>query len=295
MNLKAKNVAVALLILVAGYACKNEEKFQASDDGFQYKFVRTGEGDTLKEGDVIFYNIKYTTETDSLLFESKPGEPTPVPYTPQYWEHLGPLYKAFKLIKKGDSIIIKIPTKSLFEESFKTQVPPGINADGEIIFYIGAEKVMSQEELQAEAMERMEAQKGKDEEIIEGYLKEKGLTAKKTGSGLRYIIEKEGAGPNPEPGDIVTVHYTGMLLDGTKFDSSLDSNKPLTFAIGRGQVIRGWDEGIALLKKGGKGKLIIPSSLAYGERGAGGVIPPNSVLIFDVELVDLKKNKEQKQ
>ena len=293
MNLKAKNVAVALLILVAGYACKNEEKFQVSDDGFQYKFVRTGEGDTLKEGDVIFYNMKYTTETDSMLYESKAGEPTPIPYNAQYWDQLGPLYKAFKMIKKGDSIIIKIPTKSLFEESFRAQIPPGINADGEIIFYIGAEKVMSQEELQAEAMERMEAQKGKDEEIIEGYLKEKGLTAKKTDSGLRYIVEKEGTGANPKPGDNVSVHYTGMLLDGTKFDSSLDRNEPISFVIGQGQVIRGWDEGIALLKQGGKAKLIIPSSLAYGERGAGGVIPPNSVLIFDVELVDIKENKNQ--
>jgi len=101
------------------------------------------------------------------------------------------------------------------------------------------------------------------------------------------VIDGEGTGNHPEPGQTVFVHYTGMLLDGTKFDSSFDRGEPLDFPIGQGQVIRGWDEGIALLKKGGKGTLYIPSPLAYGPRGAGADIPPNGVLKFEVELVDI--------
>ena len=107
-----------------------------------------------------------------------------------------------------------------------------------------------------------------------------------TESGLRMIIHKEGNGQIPILGQTVKVHYTGMLLDGTKFDSSLDRGVPFEFTLGQGQVIRGWDEGIGYFNKGAKGTIYIPSTLGYGPNGAGGSIPPNSILIFDIELLD---------
>lgn len=109
-----------------------------------------------------------------------------------------------------------------------------------------------------------------------------------TDSGLKYIEEKVGDGVVAKKGDQVAVHYTGKLANGTKFDSSLDRGQPIVFPLGAGRVIKGWDEGIAGMKVGGKRKLIIPPSLGYGERGAGGVIPPNAELHFDVELVQIK-------
>jgi peptidyl-prolyl cis-trans isomerase A (cyclophilin A) len=110
----------------------------------------------------------------------------------------------------------------------------------------------------------------------------------KTTSGLEYIEVEPGEGTQAEAGKTVSVHYTGYFQVGKVFDSSISRGEPISFQLGKGKVIKGWDEGIALMKVGGKAQLVIPPDLAYGERGAGGVIPPNATLVFDVELVDVK-------
>ena len=109
-----------------------------------------------------------------------------------------------------------------------------------------------------------------------------------TPSGLKYVELKEGTGATPKPGQTVEVHYVGTLEDGTQFDSSRDRGQPFSFKIGIGQVIKGWDEGVSTIKVGGRRQLIIPPELGYGARGAGGVIPPNATLLFDVELLGVK-------
>ncbi len=110
----------------------------------------------------------------------------------------------------------------------------------------------------------------------------------RTESGLQYADIQPGTGREADLGDTATVHYTGWLADGTKFDSSVDRNKPFSFRVGAGQVIKGWDEGVLGMKIGGKRKLIIPPELAYGSRGAGGVIPSDATLTFEIELLDLR-------
>lgn len=122
-----------------------------------------------------------------------------------------------------------------------------------------------------------------DETVAEEETTEEALVT--TESGLQYEDIVEGPGAMPQAGQRVTVHYTGTLEDGTKFDSSRDRNRPFSFTIGVGQVIKGWDEGVASMRVGGQRKLIIPPELGYGARGAGGVIPPNATLLFDVELL----------
>jgi peptidylprolyl isomerase len=123
-----------------------------------------------------------------------------------------------------------------------------------------------------------------DEEAMADFL-ESDLTT--STSGLQYVIEEEGTGPIPEAGNIVQVHYTGKLADGTVFDSSYDRGQPIAFPLGKSMVVPGWDEGIGLLSVGGKAKLIVPPELAYGESGVMGVIPPDATLYFEVELIDI--------
>ena len=137
------------------------------------------------------------------------------------------------------------------------------------------------------AAQKAEADKSKTISA-DDFVKKNYPNAVKTSTGLYYVIEKLGTGAKAEPGKKVSVHYTGRLADGSKFDSSYDRNQPISFTLGQHQVIAGWDEGIALMTVGAKYKLIIPSSLGYGANGAGGVIPPNATLIFDTELMEVQ-------
>jgi FKBP-type peptidyl-prolyl cis-trans isomerase len=144
----------------------------------------------------------------------------------------------------------------------------------------------------------MEKQNKTDEAVIQKYIKDKGLKTQKTNSGIHYVITQPGTGGTPAPGNMVSVGYTGTTLDGKEFDSSYKNptsgGKPIEFPLGQGAVIRGWDEGIAMLNKGSKATLIIPSTLAYGPQ-AMDKIPANSVLRFDVELVDIKNTPPMQQ
>ena len=121
-----------------------------------------------------------------------------------------------------------------------------------------------------------------------GNEKEMNMQEVSTPSGLKYVDQVVGSGDVAVAGKTVSVHYTGLLENGKKFDSSVDRGQPFSFPLGAGQVIKGWDEGVQGMKVGGKRKLTIPSNLGYGSRGAGGVIPPNATLIFDVELLGVR-------
>ncbi len=192
---------------------------------------------------------------------------------------------------------------------------PMLPKDKYIAYYFVVKEVMTKKQM--EESKRLEQEKkdkeaseqiGKDETLIKEYAEKNKLKTEKTASGLHYIIEKQGEGDTPKAGEMIAVNYKGQLLDGKVFDTSIkeESEKaglkqpgrtfePLKFAVGQAQVIKGWDEGLMLFKKGGKGILLIPSGLAYGARGAGKDIPANSVLRFDVELVDIIKSTEQKK
>jgi FKBP-type peptidyl-prolyl cis-trans isomerase FkpA len=137
------------------------------------------------------------------------------------------------------------------------------------------------------AAEKETAKKEEMSQLL-NYVKINNISATPRPSGLYYIETKKGTGDQAAAGKTVKVHYTGTLLNGTKFDSSRDRKEPFEFVLGQGQVIPGWDEGIALMKEGGTAKLIIPSKIAYGENGRMPTIPPSATLVFDVELIEVK-------
>ncbi|MGZ5222495.1 MAG: FKBP-type peptidyl-prolyl cis-trans isomerase, partial [Chitinophagaceae bacterium] len=161
---------------------------------------------------------------------------------------------------------------------------------------ISIKDIISKTELEAKQKKQMADRDAMMQEmavnekpLLEKYLADNKITAKPTASGLIYIETKKGTGSSPKETDIVKVHYTGKLLDGTKFDSSVDRGEPIEFPLN--QVIKGWTEGLQLMKKGGKANLIIPSSIGYGPQG-GGPIPPYASLTFEVELIDFKPAPE---
>ncbi|WKN32868.1 FKBP-type peptidyl-prolyl cis-trans isomerase [Porifericola rhodea] len=272
--------------------------YETAESGLQYKYIEEGSGENAQIGEILLINMTYSTEDDSLLFDTKEqGGPVPIKIDSTA---NGQIYEGFSMLKEGDSVAFKISAQEVFVNTFKAPIPGFIDSLSHIIFNIGVEDVMTDEDFRAYQMEMMRKEQEKmlaqqseqmevDSTKIEEYLDENNIEAESTDSGLRYVIEKEGTGVQPSPGDSVYVHYTGKLLDGTQFDSSRDRGEPLAFPIGQGWVIPGWDEGIALLNKGGKATLYIPSPLAYGPQARGNVIKENSILVFDVELVDVKQ------
>lgn len=262
-------------------------KYKKADNGLSYHIVDAKKGPRIKEGDIVFLNLKYTTDKDSLLFDSwKMGGPIQIGISKPTFK--GDLMDALKLLTVQDSAHFLFNADSLFEKTFGAELPPFIAKGSMLKFTVKVNRVSSEAELRAEE-EKIQKQKEMEEkELLAKYIADNKLTPVTTPSGLMYVMYSQGTGKQAEAGKTVRVHYTGKLLNGTKFDSSLDRNDPLEFPLGQGMVIKGWEEGIALLKEGGKALLIIPSNLGYGARGAGAMIPPYSPLTFEVELISVQ-------
>lgn len=174
-------------------------------------------------------------------------------------------------------------------------IDPNIVAKGILDALSGANPLLSNEQIQetmvAFQKEMSEKEKQRGEAFLAENKKKEGVKA--LPSGLQYKVVKAGSGKKPKSNDTVTVHYRGTLMDGTEFDSSFRRGKPATFPVSG--VIPGWTEALQLMEEGAKWQIFIPPNLAYGERGAGGLIGPNATLIFDVELISIQENKQEKK
>jgi FKBP-type peptidyl-prolyl cis-trans isomerase FkpA len=255
-----------------------------------------------RAGQVLTVFMEFRTGRDSVLMKSRAVQPLPQPVQLPAQPVRGSLEEALGLLLPGDSAVFRFPADSVFANTFHQPVPPFLRKSGNTLVVLAsaqelvpmAEMTARFEKMQAEAAKKELAksagQMTKDVAIIQAYLKKNNATARKTAGGTYYIIKKLGTGPTPKKGQTVRVLYRGTVLaTGQEFDSSAKhGNEPIAFPLGTGQVIPGWDQGIAMLNKGTKAVLLIPSPLAYGTRGAGADIPANAVLRFEVELVDFQ-------
>jgi len=282
-----KIIITCLLFASFAQAQKAVKYSKSKTTGLSYVMHKSNKGPKLKLDDVVTLNLKYITSKDSLVFDSwKMGKPIQLKIAKSSFK--GDLMDGLTLLTVGDSASFLINADSLFTKTFGAPRPAFIDSSSFLNFTVKVISTTTDAALKAEELKAEKENAMKENEVIAKYIADKQMTPSKSSTGLMYVISEPGTGEQAQAGKTVKVHYTGRLLDGTKFDSSLDRNEPIEFKLGQGMVIKGWDEGIALLKVGGKALLIIPSDLAYGSRGAGGVIPPFSPLTFEVELVSVQ-------
>jgi len=274
-------------------------EFQRTPSGIEYRLFsrdKTGKfkprpltrpGDApyaSRAGKLLTMHFQYRTGRDSVLIDSRKMMPAPQPFPLMAQVTPGGLEEGLSLLLPGDSAVFRFQADSLFKKTFHQPVPPFIVKSGNMFLAsVRAYELTSEAEIKAKLTTKDEAQ-------ILAYLKSRKATAKKTPGGTYYLVTRAGAGPLPQPGQTVSVLYRGTILStGAEFDASAKhGNTPFSFTLGRRQVIEGWDQGVAMLPKGSKAVLYIPSALGYGARGAGADIPPNSVLRFEVEVTDIK-------
>ena len=276
-----------IIAIILFFSCT--DKVKELENGVSLTYFKNGSGDFVENGEIIMFNLKYFDYEGNELFRSQPNEPV-LQQKDSLWENI-PFLNVISTLKEGDSVFFQLSMDQFLGFIPGANYPDSLGSEL-MSFYTGIEDIMTREEFENYQKEQYEKMKMTDDqqlsidlELIDNYLKENNIEAIKTESGLRYVVQKEGEGRNAAPGDNVSVHYTGMLLNGEVFDSSLE-RQPLSFTLGQGMVIQGWDEGISYFNKNAKGTIYIPSYLGYGERGSGGVIPPNAVLVFEIELID---------
>jgi FKBP-type peptidyl-prolyl cis-trans isomerase FkpA len=306
----SKWVVVIVLALVAA-ACSKEKE---TPNGHKYTLVRKGDGNVVQPGKFVKLDLVFKDSKDSTWSDSRTGEfplIIPVRDTSNMKKEEG-LEELFRILSKGDSIIMKMSAQTLFEKTYRSAVPPKVDPKSEFTLFLSVKDVYDSvqvrkvsEELMAQQQEKMRKQQseqlGKDTVAIDNYLKEKNIAANKTASGLRYVLTKPGKGENVKPGQRVSINYSGYLLNGKYFDTSVEKvakeqnlfsegrpYQPIELNAAQGQVIQGWDEAMLLMNKGSKMTVWIPSTLAYGPNKRSEDIVENSILVFDMEMVDVK-------
>jgi FKBP-type peptidyl-prolyl cis-trans isomerase FkpA len=302
--MKITYLLAGLVVLCA--ACKTSEK--ETPNGFKYTVLAKGNDSTARAGQLLIVDFIFRDSKDSVWNESyKTGMPAPVMIQDSATMATeNGVMQMFRFLSPGDSVTCSMPIKQFFSEMAGGPVPPGVDTTLTMTYFFKVKDIMEVPEYQAMqaklAEEKSITQLASDVAAIDAFLAEKNIVAEKTESGLRYVITTPGKGENAKAGQTASVHYVGYLLNGTHFDTSVkkiaeekgiynpqrEPYAPFDVTIDQSGVIKGWHEALKVMKKGAKGTFYIPSTLGYGPRRASKDIGENQILVFDIEMVELK-------
>lgn len=281
-------LSALFLMLSVLTRCSNAPKgYQATDNGLYYRLFTNNGGENPQIGDLLELTMSCSVNDTVVIL---PLTKNIIPMTePSFWSDF---VEGFSMMHKGDSASFIVDIDSSFVNLFGyNTLPPQFSSTDIMRFEVRLDDFYPESEFRFRMIENIKknypAETEKAVSELNAYLEKNGVVAQPTSTGLYYVKTQDGTGEKPSKGSTVKAHYTGYLLDGTVFDTSIERGEPIEFVLGVGQVIPGWDEGIALMSKGEKAVLYIPYYLAYGDRDLG-VIPPFSNLVFEVELIDFK-------
>ena len=281
-------LSALFLMLSLLTCCSNAPKgYQATDNGLYYRLFTNNGGENPQIGDLLELTMSCSVNDTVVIL---PLTKNIIPMTePSFWSDF---VEGFSMMHKGDSASFIVDIDSSFVNLFGyNTLPPQFSSTDIMRFEVRLDDFYPESEFRFRMIENIKknypAETEKAVSELNAYLEKNGVVAQPTSTGLYYVKTQDGTGEKPSKGSTVKAHYTGYLLDGTVFDTSIERGEPIEFVLGVGQVIPGWDEGIALMSKGEKAVLYIPYYLAYGDRDLG-VIPPFSNLVFEVELIDFK-------
>lgn len=305
-----KNLVLLLAASAIIFSCSTNDRETAS--GQKFLVIKKGDGAVVDSGKFMIMNFLFKDAKDSIWNDTRKSG---FPLIMQKQGIVRPgdkVLEVINMLSKGDSVSFKVTAAEIFSKSFRQPVPPGVDSTSNFTFEVGLSDVMDNEQYQKFRQELMTKQNekmlnekkiqlGKDTLTIDQFLAEKNLKPIKTKSGLRYIITKPGTGEAAKIGQNIKVNYAGHLLNGKYFDTSIEpiakeqglyqagkSYAPLEFKFENGMMIEGWTEILQLMNKGSKLTVYIPSTLGYGNMRRSEVIVENSILVFDMEMVDIK-------
>ena len=282
-----KQLFFSFLLPALIISCDSNDDFKTTESGLKYKIHRETDNPKAQVGHLLDLDLVCTDEKDSVVFDSRKAGTT-VKLALSEPTFVGGMEEGFMMLGEGDSATFIVVADSFYEKTSQQPIPQGIRKGSLLRFDINVANIQTREEFETKQKSENEQRKINEEPSIQNYIAENNITVDPRPTGLYFISTKEGTGKSASPGKTVSVHYTGRFLNGEKFDSSVDRGEPLEFQLGAGRVIPGWEEGISLMKEGGKATLIIPSHLGYGDRGYGNLIQAYTPLVFDVELISVK-------
>ncbi|GIV36611.1 MAG: hypothetical protein KatS3mg032_0990 [Cyclobacteriaceae bacterium] len=310
MKYRFKQAFLMALCLFMLVSCS--ENVKKTPNGMRFKVIRQGDGKLARVGEVVVFDYMLLDSKDSVwtsTFDTYPSA-----YIIDDSSNLpneNGIVQMLRMLSKGDSVVVTMPVNDFYSKLSRGTRPKFIDPGLRMIYRFRVNDIMTNREYTDYQRDIMKVfyrrQAAKDKRAIDAFLASRNLKADTTENGIRYLITQPGTGANARPGQTVTVNYVGYFLNGQYFDTNMESfaheaglynpirtYQPMEVTIGQSNVIAGWHEALQYLNKGAKGTFYIPSPLAYGASGMGQVIKPNTVLVFEIEVVDFKESPKTK-